>query len=292
VNLDLGEVLARAWQITRKHKVLWVFNMFPLMISFLFVPIVFIPMFYLGPNALMHQGFVSRPSYSSLFLNTDIFLAAISMIFYAAGSASASIGILRVENGRVQLFFRELLEEGLRYFWRILGVTMLIGGSILAVFLILFGCIVLISTATKGLAMLCIQPLFVFIYPIALIVYALVEESQAALIADQTGIVDAIVRAWSLVKLHFWKFVLLSLLIYFGLLILGSIVTLPWMAPFIFLRVGSFRTGSNFQSFGWTLMLLSLILLPVLAIVQGFTMTFMKAAYMLVYLRLTRSAVL
>jgi hypothetical protein len=126
VNFDVGEVLTRAWQITWKHKVLWVFNMFPVLLSFLFIPIVFIPMFFIGPNAL------------------------------------------------------------------------------------------------------------------------------------------------------------------------SSIVTLPFMAPFFFLPliVESSQTGFNFQVFGWILLAFSLVLLPILALVQGFSLAFMKSAFMIIYLRLTRSTVL
>ena len=39
MTIDLGAILTRAWQITWKHKVLWVISMLPLLITFLFLPI-------------------------------------------------------------------------------------------------------------------------------------------------------------------------------------------------------------------------------------------------------------
>ncbi len=169
MNFDVGDVLTRAWQITWKHKVLWVFNMFPVLLSFLFIPIVFIPMFFIGPNALINQD-----------------------------------------------------------------------------------------------------------------------------VADDLGVRAAIERGWALLKAHFWRFVLVALVIYFGILLLSSIVTLPFMAPFFFLPliVESSQTGFNFEVLGWILLVISLVVLPVLALVQGFSLAFMKSAFMIIYLRLTRSTVL
>lgn len=175
MNFDVGEVLARAWQITWKHRVLWVFNMFPILIGFLFVPIVFIPMFFIGPNALIHQDVVDQPLYVSVFIGTNLLLTLLSILLYAAGVSSATLGILRVENGRDQLQFKELLQDGLKYYWRILGVTLSIGTVVSVVFLLLFGCMPAFGMATMGPGILCLQPLFLLLYPAMLIVYALVQ---------------------------------------------------------------------------------------------------------------------
>ena len=294
MNFDFGDVLTRAWQITWKHKMLWVFNMFPVLITFLFLPVVFIPMFFLGPNSLISQDFISGSSYTSLFIVTDIILTVLSLVLYASGSASVSLGILRAESGKQALLFKELFQDGLKYFWRILGLTLLIGGIVLVTVLLLFGCTMLIGMATMGLGMICLQPLLVSIYPALLIIYGLTEESQAALIAENISIVDAISRAWLLLKENFWTFILISILLYFGILILSSIVTLPLFAPFFFLPMAMEKSRINFDvySLGWVLMLSSLIFLPILAIVQGAALTFMKSTYMIVYLQLTRPVVL
>src|SRR6185369_7359685 len=60
MNLEIGEVLSRAWQITWKHKVLWIISivmglftsiLFPLMVSPLLFPI-------LMQNSRMHGSAV------------------------------------------------------------------------------------------------------------------------------------------------------------------------------------------------------------------------------------------
>lgn len=56
MNFDIGEILIHASQIMRKRKVLRVFNMFPVLSGFLFIPTVFIPIFFPGPYSLFRQG--------------------------------------------------------------------------------------------------------------------------------------------------------------------------------------------------------------------------------------------
>lgn len=292
MTVDVGEVLARAWQITWKYKVLWVFNMFPVLIGFLFLQILIIPMFFLGPNSLVNQYPGNGASYNSLVIVTDILLAILLTIFYALGAASASLGILRIETGKEQLSFKVLFQDGLDYFGRILGVMLLVGAAIFVVFLLLFGCMMLAGMVPMGLGMLCLQPLLLFIYPALLIVYALIEESQAAVVAENMKVLNAVARGWSLIRSNFWKFVLIAIIIYFGIFIFSSVVAMPLLAPFFFLQIITQNPSMNIdvQSFGWVPMVLSLILLPIFAIIQGLSVTFMKSAYMIVYLRLTRPA--
>jgi hypothetical protein len=290
VNFDLGEVLSRAWQITWKNKILWVFNILPALLSLLFIPIVFIPMFFIGPNSLINQDFVDQPYYVSLFIGTNLVLTVLSVLFYAAGSSSAYLGNLRAESGRVQLPFRDLFQDELKYFWRILGVSLLVGAVASAVFLLMFGCMMLVGMVTMGLGMICLQPLFLLLYPAMLIAYALIEQSQAGVVTDNLGVIEALSRGWALIRAHFWRFFLISLVIYFGLFILSSIGMLPFMVPFIFLPLimGGDPSSIDPQGIGWVLLLISILFLPVLALIQGLSLTFMKSAFMIVYLRLTR----
>ena len=111
MNFDIAEVLTCAWQITWKHKIVWVFSMFPFLLSFLFVPIVFIPMFFIGPNSLINKRFVDEPYYVSLFLATNLFLFVLSILLYPAGAATTLVGILRVENGQQRLSVLTLAQD-------------------------------------------------------------------------------------------------------------------------------------------------------------------------------------
>jgi hypothetical protein len=104
--------------------------------------------------------------------------------------------------------------------------------------------------------------------------------------------VDAITRGWNLVKENFWRFLLISLIIYLGITFLSSLVVLPFMAPFFFIPflIDNPQIELSTQSIILFVAAFSVILLPVMALVQGITITFMKATYLLVYLRLTRDS--
>jgi hypothetical protein len=294
LNFDIGEILARASQITWRHKVLWVFNMFPILFGFLFLPAVFIPMFFLGPYSLFRQASIDPTYYLSLLGSIDLLVILLSILLYVVGAAASSLGILRVENGRPQLPFRDLLQDGLEYFWRILSVTVLVGGAASLVLLPVFSCMTLFGVATRGLGLTCLVPLLFFLYPAMLMAYSLAELSQAAVIADNRGIRSAISRSWALMRLHFWPFVRFSLVLYLGVFLLSLIFLLPLGIPFLFLflRMQGPLTGFNAQRFGESVIVLCLVLLPILALVQGVTATFIRSAFMDIYLRLTRSTVL
>ena len=45
MTFDFGELLSRAWQITWKHKMLWVFGFVQTMAGLLLLPLAIIPAF-------------------------------------------------------------------------------------------------------------------------------------------------------------------------------------------------------------------------------------------------------
>ena len=79
---------------------------------------------------------------------------------------------------------------------------------------------------------------------------------------------------------------------YLGIGILSSAILTPFMLPFFFFPFlsGSFTFEPSLQSVGLMMAVFMLVFLPVMALVQGVTITFMKSAYVLVYLRLTHSS--
>ena len=289
MNFDFGEILTRAGQITWRHKILWLFSALPVLLSFLIFPLMFLPMFFLDFDPYRGPAFLNEPLYLVLFVGASIFISLLSYVLYGISSSSVTLGVLRADGGAEMVTARELFGDGQKYWLRVLGVMLLIGIGISLVFLVIFGCMTLIGAVTMGLGFICLQPLFLLMYPLMLVLYGIIEESQAAVVVDDLGVTDAIQRGWELVKTNFWRIVLISLIVYLGITILGSIVMIPFMIPFFFFPF--FMEGSsNFDM--RTMMLITggftLLFLPVMALVQGIGMTFLKTTYTLVYLRLTR----
>jgi hypothetical protein len=199
MNFDVGEVLSQAGQITWKHKVLWVFSALPVFVSFLILPLVFVPIISMGTDPRGIPVIFSEPLFIALLVVTNVIVGLLGFVLYAVGTSSVMRGILRLEEGVSQLNFQELFSDGRKYVWRILGVMLLISLGVSAIFFVLFGCMALFGMVTAGIGFICLQPLFILFYPIMIVLYAVIEQSQAAVVADDLGVVEAISRGWNVV---------------------------------------------------------------------------------------------
>jgi len=288
MDFDFGEILTRALKITWKHKVLWLFSAMPTIMSFLFVPFMFLPIFFSETDPYREPFFVDQPVYVLLFIGFSLFISALSVVLYGISSSAVTLGVLQVDGGTEKLGTGKLFEDSKPYWWRVLGVLLLIGIGISFIFMVIFGCMTMIGTVTVGLGFICMMPLFLVIYPIMMVLYGFIEISQAAVVVDDIGVTDAIRRGWELVKVNFWRILLISFIVYMGISILSSIIVLPFMTPFFFFPF--LMEGGQFEPNPRTMMLFmggfSLILFPVMAVIQGITITFLKSTYMIVYLSL------
>ena len=290
MNFDFGEILSSAIKITWKHKILWLFSALPVLVSFLIFPVMFVPVFFMDENSFTSPFFLESPVYVFLFVGFSIFVTLLSYVLYGISSSSVMLGVLRADSGAERLAARELFDDSKPYWWRVLGVMLLIGLAVSLVFLVIFGCFTLIGAVTAGLGFICLQPLVILIYPLMLVLYGVIEEAQAAVVVDDLGVTDAIQRGWELVKNNFWRIVLVSLLVYLILGVLSSIIMFPLMSPFFLFPF--FMQNGELEITPRTLALFmggfSLVFIPVMAFIQGVTITLLKSTYTLVYLRLTK----
>lgn len=294
MNFNFGEVLARAGQITWKHKNLWLAGVVITMIGFLSIPI----------NLFVNPGFTSMADPSQIerqlplvFLADGliILLSILSIPVYAFGVAIPSVATVRVEQGAEKISFGEALRGVLPYFWRVLGIFLLITLGIFVVMAVLMGCIGALAVVTLGFGMLCMIPVFLLFIPVGILLYAFMEQAIAAVVVDNLGVTSALQRAWELVKQNLLVMALMSLIIYLGSWVVSMIISLPVMIPlfgFMGNMMSSIGTEPDIQelqrltqSMLWWMLAFS----PLYAVFQGVLLTFMQSAWTLTYLRLTRS---
>jgi hypothetical protein len=290
MNFDFGDVLTRAWKITWKHKVLWAISILPFLIFFLFVPFWLILLFQENLDLDVIAAWMQNPIYMTIAIFVYLVIIVSSVFLQIASRSSLTLGIYRAEAVLQPVTLVDLLMDGYRYFWRILGISLLIGVGIMVVFLAFFVILAALSVVTMGFAVLCIQPLFILMIPVFLLVMALTEQSESAIVADELNVMDALRRAYGLIKSNIWKYVLITLILYFGMNILISVVTFPLMIPMFFFMMRSMEAGPDFNTLIRMQALFGVVILPLMALVQGFSLTYMKSAMMLTYLRLTRPA--
>lgn len=291
MKFDLGEVLSRSWQITWKNKVLWRFSLLPVLLSFLVVPLIFLPILFMNGSRFRGASFLREPIYFVIFYAVIILVNILGYILYGIATATVIRGVLRTNESAQKLSFTGLLNDGRKYWWRVMGVLLLIGLAISIIFFAIFSGMTLIGVATVGIGFICLQPIFLLMYPIMMVLYALVEVSQAAVVVDDLGVIASIQRGWRLVRTNFWRILLISLIVYFGIGLFSGIVILPFMTPFFIIPflIQNQQFEINPQTMVWFVGAFVLLFIPVMALVQGISITFMKSTFTFVYLRLTKS---
>jgi hypothetical protein len=290
MNFDFGEVISRSFQITWKHKIFWLFNLLPVLVSFLYFPFMFVPILFMDEGSSASPFFIESPVYIFLFVAFSMLVTLLSYVLYGVSSASVIFGVIRADGGTERFTFNKLLSDSKPYWWRVLGVMLLISLGAGLVFLVIFGCMALLGVVTAGIGFVCVQPLFLLMYPLMLILYGIIEESQVAVVVNDLGVMDAVKRGWELVRANFWRIVLISFIVYLVIGLVSSIIMFPFMLPFFslpfFMESGQFEPNPRMMALfmgGF-----SCIFFPVIAFIQGITITFMKSTYTIVYLRLTK----
>src|SRR5215211_3244090 len=230
MNFNVGEVLTRAWEITWRHKNLWLAGMAVTLISFLSVPISLL----LNPSfsSLSESSDMNQALPSILIINgLALLMTVLSIPVYVVGMAIPSLATVELEKGVKTVNLGELIREVLPFFWRILGIAGLLWLGMFAVVIVFVACIILLSVITFGFGVLCALPLFLLLIPSGILAYALMEQGVSAVLVDKLGFSSALQRAWELVWKNPGVMALLSIIIYLGTAIISMIIAIPMMIP-------------------------------------------------------------
>ena len=285
MSFDYGNILTRAFQITWRHKSFWLFSIIPMLFSFAGIFFFIAPVFLLGDESDL------------VWVALVVWLTGLALTFVASfligtvGSSALMLGILRVERGEGSTSFMDLLRDGLLYFRQVLGVMLIVQLSIGLVMTLFFCFYMAASVVTMGLASICFQPIFILMTPLSFLMVAVIDAALMAVISEDMGPWDAVKRGIQVVRDHVWKFVILTLIVYFGTSILMGILitpaTIPVMAFPLLMESG--------MDISWEMFLLiaglfSCIFFPLMALLSGVTGTFMNSTLGISYLRLARPA--
>jgi len=296
--MDYGYVLKRAWEIIWKFKILWIFgilascgqastsggsnsgyrfsiqdnNLFPQMERFFAQP---------------------DPAVIALLIGLGIFFVLAVIVLAILLGTIGRIGLIRgtvkAEQGVERLTFGELWREGLKYFWRVFGLNLLVGVVIFVAFLVIFFSGIALSVVTLGLFVLCLLPLTCLLIPVMWAISVIIEQANVALVVDNLSIGEAIGRGWRVVRNNIGPMIVMSLVLLLGIgLIGGVIIGLPLLivsAPAFIGAVSNtpeaLRNGMLLSGF------LFLLYLPVLLLLSGILRSYTSSAWTLTYMRLT-----
>lgn len=284
MNFDYGNLLTRTFQITWKHKVLWAILALPMLVSFTAFPFMFVYIFALDGSVDESTSMILGIAGMAFF----IILSLVSTVLYVASSSAVTLGVIRIERSDGSLNFMDLLKDGFEYFWRQLGVFLIVQLSIGAVFVVFFACMFASTMVTMGMASICFQPIIILLTPLMFLVMGVLEAAHTAVINENLGSMDAVKRGLSVVREHVWKYVILTLIIYVGTSIISSILMLPIFFPIFFFAFGIESNPDLSNQFPLIMGLFLCIFFPLMTAYSVISQTLMKTSLTLTYLRLTQ----
>jgi hypothetical protein len=293
MNFDFGEVLGRMWKIGWNHKVLWLFQMLPGLLSFFFIPFFVLvnpafAMFLPEPwNRLAYEPWVFVVS----MVLMSILILPIMFVSVLAQSAT-TLGALKVEQGAEKLSFRELIKESMPYFWRLVGLYTVFGTAWILFFFLFMALSAGLSIITFGFGMICMTPLFLLSIPAVVVSYAVMELAKAAIIADDLSVNVSISKGWQLFRTNVLSIVVLMLILYFGMTAISSVVSFPMMFPMMLLPM-SFNPQADFNNYSFIpfiviLLAIIFVVFILMFVIQAILMAFFQSAWVVAYLRLDR----
>lgn len=290
MSFDFMEVLRKTWKIGWNHKVLWLWQLLPMLFSIVIMPFMLLanPAFGTFLPEPWNQ-YANEPWVMGIFISLTFLLMIPIMFVSVLAQSATTYGALKVEKGAAQLAFRELFSESLPYFWRVLGLYFIFGTAWV---LLVFSLMVLQtigSALTFGLASLCFMPFFLLLFPVALVGYSILELAQAAIIEDDMRTTEAIAHGWKLFRGNVLNVVILMVILYFALYLLSSVVTFPLMIfPMMLMPLGFESQGSFDKIMPVFLMVVFPLMFIFMSVVQGILMTFFQSAWAVAYLQLNK----
>jgi hypothetical protein len=306
MNFNFGEVLTRAWQIIWKHKVLWIFGIFA------------------GcsrgsgnfrGNSGGGGGGGGQPNFPPEVMrifeiiqqNLTMFIVlgcilllviwAVTVFLGTIGRVGLIRGTYEAEAGAEKLIFGQLFSESTPYFWRIFGLSLIVGIPILVVLAVLIAALVAFAvSASNGndaarVGVFGIAPLligcFCLLIPVMFVVGMIIRQAENAIVLEDLRVLPAISRGWDIFRANLGPIILMAIILAVMGVIVGVIVALPVLAVVVPAAV----TFAINKSQNWTPMIFAGICLclyiPVAWVLNGIITAYTEAAWTLTYMRLT-----
>jgi hypothetical protein len=313
--VDFGEVLSKAWQITLKYKVLWIFGILAGCggqfgnNSFNYSmndrgggPASGGPSGIPGLPPGLRQFFFSIEQWFNQLTGVEIFLiiaagilvSLLLVVFFTVLGTIGRIGLvkgaLEGDRGAVSLSFGELFQQVRPFFWRMIGLGLLLGLVFLGIGLFIGGFIAVIAIFTLGFGLICLMPILCLLPLLGWFISIVIQQAYIALIVEDLSIPAALTRGWEVTRQNLGPVILMGLILNVGVLIIGgSVIALPFTLIAL-PALGALALGSE-QALSSGLIISGLCFvayLPVLILLGGIIRTYYESAWTLTYMRLTQ----
>jgi len=310
--MDFGKVLTRAWEIIWKHKILWLFGLFASCSgqqanmnynfggggggpSYQFdqgdVP-------YLPPEIyrffMQIQHYVQENIDSILAISIALFIFAILLVvgFFLLGMLGR-VGLIRgtllAEGGAEKMTFSEVFEAAKPFFWRIVGLNLLIFFGLMVVMIILWFMFAAGFLLTFGLGLCLLLPLMCLLIPVGWYLMIVIKQANIALVLEDLDVFASIERGWNFTREHLGNMIVMGLILFIGGAVVTFVIGLPQLFSTIPL-ISSIVRGEFFTDFEAMLRSLSatvviaLLYTPIFLALRAVLVSYIESAWTLNYL--------
>jgi len=313
--MDFGEVLKKAWKIVWKFKILWIFGFFASCgtsgVRFNSGSDYRTSGFpgsapNLSPgfedNMLRFLNFFENPAVIAGFISLICIVIIIEIFLSLMGRVGLIKGAVDADAGAEHLSFGDLWKHGLRYFWRMLGLSLLIGSPVVLVYLVIAIAGILVffafisgspnSQFGSGLpALIALVPvLCVFactIFLLAIVISFLSPQAERAIVIENEGVISGIRRGWSVLTTNLGPILLVWLIVVVIGTVVGVILALPLLIIVVPLFISYIFSGENAS---YTPLIIAglciLAYIPVSWVANGILTAYLESVWTLAYLRL------
>ena len=303
--MNYGDALTRAWKITWKYKVLWIFGILA----------------GCGANSnggtsnstnfsqdysemppeietlMLHAlGFLERPEVIIGLIFFVLLIIILATFFSSIGRIALISGTNKVNAGAEQLGFGELFKDGTSRFWRFFWMNFLVSLPFIVVIVGLVGAGIFTAITAENagkaedfliafIPTLCI--LFCCLFLFSLVIGMILQQAQNAMIIEDLGISASLMRGWEVFKSYLGHLILIAVILFIISAVVGVIIALPVLVIVIPAGV-SFIFGEAQSVQPLILMGLCLVAyFPIALVANGVLTTYAQAVWTLFYLQLT-----
>ena len=291
--MDISAIFKRAWEITWKHKGLWVLGILANCSggsSQGSSNISRIPEYSTGGGEFpeIERWFQSIPEETWIIIGISLvcgllLLALVFWVLAAIGNGGLIAAFQLAETGET-VTLASAFQQGISYFWKLLAIQLILGLVSFIVLLPVIGGGVLLSVLTLGFGLLCLIPLICVLVPLGIAVSIYTLLAQIALIVEQLDIVAAFQRAWEVFRANLGQIIIMGLILGVGGFVVGFLLAMPFILMALPLITG-LVVGTNTSGIaGLSVTVISMLLyLPVLLVAGGIMRTFITGSWTLTY---------
>lgn len=310
MNFNFGEVLTRAWQITWKHKVLWIFGILAGCSRGS-------PNFNsnssgsggdgggfgqpdLPPQVLRWIQIIQENLTTFIVITCVVILLiwAVTIFLGAIGKIGLIRGTFQAEGGAESLIFGQLFSESAPYFWRMFGLSLLVSLPVFVVVAALVaGFAVLAISAgggsdASGVGVLAMLPIligcFCLLIPVMFVVGMIARQAGNAIVLEEMSVLPALSRGWDVFRKNLGPIILMAIM----LGIIGFVVGLVIAIPIFIIVIPAVIAFAAGEARSWTPLIIMgiciCLYIPVSLLLNGIAMTYTESAWTLTYMRLTK----